>query len=355
MPVTGGPARILIVDDEAAVRSFISRVLTGPRYTTVCAAGGPEALEIIETAGAIDLLVTDLVMPNMRGDELARHVRTKTPSAKVLYVTGHRDQLFEESARRWDDEAFLDKPFTMHGLLEAVSLVLFDELETIEPDQAARGPSKPAANQSLRVLLVEDVEDDARLIQRELERSRFSVQCDRVDTAETLTNALERETWNLIITDHAMPRLNAMTVLKIVRDHGLTVPCVLVSGTASAETAAAAMKIGADDFVSKENLRALGPSVTRALDDADKRRARARMSRLRLQGGQEFDVLEWGSGAAVLTGLVGLAPGRDHECLLLADGKATRVRIRVIRSDVSTLSAGHIVYRTIATTILGAP
>jgi hypothetical protein len=115
------------------------------------------------------------------------------------------------------------------------------------------------------------------------------------------------------------------------------------------------MKIGADDFVSKRELLALGPSVTRALDDADTRRARSSMSRLRLQSGQEFDVVEWAPDAAVLTGLVGLAPCHDHECVLLASGEATRVRIRVLRSKVATIAASQIAYRTVATVLSGRP
>jgi CheY-like chemotaxis protein len=203
------------------------------------------------------------------------------------------------------------------------------------------------------VLIVEDVEADALLIQRELELTNFDVRSERVDTREALTTALDRQTWDLIITDHTMPQLNAMAVLRSVRDRGLKVPCVLVSGTASDQTAAAAMKIGADDFVSKENLKALGPSVARALDDASTRRARSAQSRLRLQNGQEFDVLEWASDTAVLTGLVGLTPGRDHACLLLSGEDATRVRIQVVRCEVATLTAGKIVYQTVATVLGG--
>jgi hypothetical protein len=144
-----------------------------------------------------------------------------------------------------------------------------------------------------------------------------------------------------------------MAVLRIVRDRGLTVPCVLVSGTASEQTAAAAMKIGADDFVSKNDLKALGPSVTRALENADTRRARASLSRVRLQNGQEFEVLKWAADSAILTGLVGLRPGDDHDCLLLSGEGARRVRIHVARSEVATLTAGTIVFQTIVNVLGG--
>jgi hypothetical protein len=65
--------------------------------------------------------------------------------------------------------------------------------------------------------------------------------------------------------------------------------------------------------------------------------------------GQEFDVLEWAPDTAVLTGLVGLVPGEDHDCLLLAGGDATQVRIQVVRSEVATLGAATIIYQTVVT------
>jgi CheY-like chemotaxis protein len=346
-------AKILIVDDQPSVRHFVGRVLNNAGYATVSASDGPEALRMIETSGAVNLLVTDLVMPQMRGDELARRVRGADPAVKVLYVTAHRDQLFQETATLGESEAFLDKPFAMHDLLEAVSMLLVGPLDLSAPRRGESRAARHAMHRTVRVLIVESIEADALSIQRELERTRFEVECERVDTSAALTTALAQQSWDLIITDRAVPQLNAMEVLRIVRLGGLSVPCVLVSQTASKKTAAFAMRMGFDDFVSKENLRALGASVARALDDTGTRRARSNLSRVRLQNGQEFDVLEWAPDAAILTGLVGLAPGADHDCLLLAGGDATQVRIQVVRSEVTTLSPAKIIYRTVVTVVGG--
>jgi DNA-binding NtrC family response regulator len=293
--------------------------------------------------------VTDLIMPQMRGDELARRVRLADPAVKVLYVTGQRDQLFQETATLGDTEAFLDKPFAIHDLLEAVSMLLAGQLDQSAPKRGESGASRHATRRTVRVLIVEDVEADALLIQKELERTRFEVECERVDTTAALTTALEQRTWDLIITDRTMSQLTAMEVLTVVRGHGLRVPCVLVSRTSSEKTAAFAMRMGFDEFVNKENLRALGPSVARALDDAETRRARSILSRVRLQNGQEFDVLEWTPDTAVLTGLVGLKAGEHHDCLLLAGADATQVSIQVVRSEVATLTAAKIIYQTVVT------
>ena len=85
---------------------------------------GAEAVQIAGTQGPFDLLVTDVTMPGMRGDELARHLRQADSDLKVLYLTGFSDRLFETRPLLWEDEAFLEKPVTVQGLLEAVALLL---------------------------------------------------------------------------------------------------------------------------------------------------------------------------------------------------------------------------------------
>jgi two-component system, cell cycle sensor histidine kinase and response regulator CckA len=128
-----GPARrtigVLVVDDEQSVRKFVERVLGEAGYTTVAATDGPEAIEKAATLQPFDLLVTDLMMPQMTGDELARRLRVSQPALKVLYLTGFSDRLFKEKVTLWADEAFLDKPCSMKGLLQAVSLLMFGRVE----------------------------------------------------------------------------------------------------------------------------------------------------------------------------------------------------------------------------------
>jgi len=77
----------------------------------------------------LDAVVTDVMMPQMAGGELARRLRQTRPSLKVLYLTGYADNLFKEKRTLWQDEAYLDKPCTIKALLEAVSLLLFGRLE----------------------------------------------------------------------------------------------------------------------------------------------------------------------------------------------------------------------------------
>jgi two-component system, cell cycle sensor histidine kinase and response regulator CckA len=123
------PVSVLIVDDEEPVRKFVERVMGDAGYKTAQASDGTEALEVASKLGPVDILVTDVMMPQMLGDELARRLRQSEPGLKVLYLTGYSDRLFKEKVTLWADEAYLDKPCSVKGLLQAVSLLLFGQLE----------------------------------------------------------------------------------------------------------------------------------------------------------------------------------------------------------------------------------
>jgi len=95
-------------------------------------AGGVEALTVLEGTQDLDLLIADLEMPELAGEEVVRRIRVARPDLKVLYVTGHIDRLLDARSTLWEGEAFLDKPFTPRGLLEAVSLLLYGRLPASE-------------------------------------------------------------------------------------------------------------------------------------------------------------------------------------------------------------------------------
>jgi len=117
--------RVLVVDDEDSNRTFVECALREAGYDVVTASDGPEALQLVEQRRPFDLFVLDVMMPKMPGHELARRIREQHADAKILYLTGYSDRLFEERQVLWENEAFVEKPVSLRGLLEAVSLMLF--------------------------------------------------------------------------------------------------------------------------------------------------------------------------------------------------------------------------------------
>lgn len=128
----------------------------------------------------------------------------------------------------------------------------------------------------LRVLIIEDSEDDTLLLVRRLRRSGFSPDYARVETPGALERALDEREWELIITDYNMPQFSPDDVLDAVTERGLDLPIILVSAQVADARAAEAMKRGVHDYVLKDNLSRLGPAIERELREAHNRRAHRR-------------------------------------------------------------------------------
>jgi two-component system cell cycle sensor histidine kinase/response regulator CckA len=122
------PPLVLVVDDEPPIREMERRILEKRGYRVLEAPGGAEGVAMLKDGKPIDLLIADLDMPEIPGEEMVRQIRTARPDLKVLYVTAHIDRLLDVRATLWEGEAFLDKPFTTRGLEEAVSLLLYGNL-----------------------------------------------------------------------------------------------------------------------------------------------------------------------------------------------------------------------------------
>ena len=125
----------------------------------------------------------------------------------------------------------------------------------------------------LRVLIVEDSKDDALLLVNELRRGGFAPDYQQVDNPDEMTSALLDHEWDLIITDHNMPSFNSSDALSIVKQAGLDIPSIVVSGYISDDAAVEAMREGAQDYVMKDNLKRLVPAIQRELQEARSRGA----------------------------------------------------------------------------------
>jgi signal transduction histidine kinase len=130
--------------------------------------------------------------------------------------------------------------------------------------------------QPLHVLLVEDSEDDALLLERALGRAGWAPTCERVETEPALRAALAARTFDVVVADWVLPQFSGMAALSVVRDGGYDLPFIVCSGKIDEEMAVSAMRAGAHDFVTKGNLARLGPAVERELREAAARRARRR-------------------------------------------------------------------------------
>jgi signal transduction histidine kinase len=125
----------------------------------------------------------------------------------------------------------------------------------------------------LRALFIDDSEDDVTLQVRLLSRAGYDVVFERVDCPSALTAALSQK-WRVIFSDYSMPQFTGADALRMVRDRGLEVPFLFVSGTMGEETAVAALKNGAQDYLMKTNLSRLIPAVQRELREAEERKLR---------------------------------------------------------------------------------
>ena len=126
----------------------------------------------------------------------------------------------------------------------------------------------------LRILLIEDSENDAVLLLRQLRRSNYEVTHTRVDTSAAMLTAINTQIWDLIICDYSMPQFSAPAALEVLSKTGLDLPFIIVSGTIGEDIAVSAMKAGAHDYILKDNLARLIPAIERELGEVEMRLGR---------------------------------------------------------------------------------
>ena len=129
-------------------------------------------------------------------------------------------------------------------------------------------------NKPLRVLLVEDSEDDAVLLTRELQKGGYKPTIERVDTPEAMKKALTDQKWDIVISDYVMPKFSGLDALKILQKTEHDLPFIIVSGKIGEETAVEVMRAGAHDYIMKNNLKRLCPAIERELADVEIRKDR---------------------------------------------------------------------------------
>lgn len=128
--------KALIIDDNTAVRMFVERVLREAGYQTTTAKDGVAAQHVVLQNGAPDLIVTDESMPRMSGHEFVHWLRASFPSVKVLFLTGYVSPTFGDPLEVIDNNGYLEKPCTVNGLLQAVSMLTSSARDSTGPSCA---------------------------------------------------------------------------------------------------------------------------------------------------------------------------------------------------------------------------
>jgi signal transduction histidine kinase len=144
----------------------------------------------------------------------------------------------------------------------------------------------------LNVLIVEDSENDALLLLRELRRRGYEPAHQRVCTADGLNSALEQQPWDIVISDFVMPQFSGLEALKLIKIKGLDIPFIITSGKISDDTAVMSMKAGAADYIMKDNLTRLGPAIERELQETSIRKESQKASKTLKERDEELHVLK---------------------------------------------------------------
>ncbi|MBE9509500.1 MAG: response regulator [Bacteroidetes bacterium] len=145
--------------------------------------------------------------------------------------------------------------------------------------------------QNLKILIVDDVPDDAELVAVQLKQQGIKFSWKHVDNAQKLKNALTDEAWDVVITDYSMPGFDGIEALRIVNEYDEDLPVIMVSGTIGEDVAVEAMKKGVHDYLMKNNLLRLGPALLREIEDAENRRQHRKDRAALVQSEEKFRLL----------------------------------------------------------------
>jgi EAL domain-containing protein (putative c-di-GMP-specific phosphodiesterase class I) len=239
------PMHILVVEDQPDVRSVAVRILHDAGCTVTEAATAEEARKIcVSEEKSIDLAVLDVVLPDSRGDVLARQLRELRPALKVLQMSGYPPGALTHSGVF--PEELLTKPFTPSELRAAVARACG---LSNDPTAEAVDTSAPRRTATRRVLVADDDESFRRTVVRILRKADFDVV--DVDSGFKAITALEKEPFDVVVSDVRMPDGGGLDLLRAVRRVDLDVPVLLMTGEPSLGAAAEAVEYGAFRYLTK--------------------------------------------------------------------------------------------------------
>ena len=286
--------KVMIVDDHAGVRNLIRQLLAVPGDSFVECATAQEAVQAARDFKP-DYVTMDVRLPDLSGLEAARAIRAIHPPSRVIIVTSYDQPFLRQTASEVGAIAYVLKdnlaelrsvlmggaiPPPQSGSPCGQALESARTSNTANPGppgspstvptnpliEAGEKPAPSGVESPLRVLLVEDSTNDCELILRQLKRCGFAPRFRRVENESELRRALEQEPWDIIITDHNLPTFSGAEALDLIRDIGLNIPTLCVTGSADPAKITAVLNAGACALISKDNLAPLCAAVTSALN-----------------------------------------------------------------------------------------
>jgi DNA-binding NarL/FixJ family response regulator len=256
-------ATVLVVDDERMVRGLVREILAAQGYEVLQAESGPAALALLEDAAkGIDLLLTDVVMPDMNGRELAEQATALRPQLRVLFMSGFTDDAILRHGVSRSDVAFIAKPFTPAALISKITATL-----AADPTPPPKLPSSDLS--SLRVACVDDSPLIRNLLGMLLKRVSDLEVVGVEESAEGIRDLLQQEDVDVLVLDYQLGDVNGGDVMAQLRQDraadGRSTPAILFcTGEEDAGFAAEASSLGAVGVVPKSRLAAELVSAIRA-------------------------------------------------------------------------------------------
>jgi CheY-like chemotaxis protein len=233
-PVTGGTETVLVVEDDEEVRGTVCDLLTDLGYRVLKARDAHNALAIVDSGVAIDLLFTDVVMPGpLRSPELARHARARLPDIAVLFTSGYTDNAIVHGGRLDQGIELLSKPYTREALARKIRHVLRNQRQRAAGTQplghaprAKGGPDRRA--RSMRVLFVED-DELIRTATADLLQSLGHAVFEAADAARALS-ILETTSVDVLMTDVGLPDMSGDRLAAEVRRTSPAIKVIFATG-----------------------------------------------------------------------------------------------------------------------------
>ncbi|MEA2697266.1 MAG: hypothetical protein QOI66_1537 [Myxococcales bacterium] len=382
-PGAGTKGNLLVVEDDETIQQLVARAAEASGLSVLQARDGATGLALALTR-PVDLILLDVNMPMLDGRDVLRHLKQdpRTAGVPVLVCSGHSDQHTRRLAIELGAVDFIEKPFNATLLMSKIEHLIADgRLESKSPAkphdpemaaeqalaigrkltganraQLATTATSPGAKKPLRLLLAEDTENDALLLERQLKIGGFAVTIERVQTREAMRAALAQKSFDLVVSDYVMPGFDALDALATLKEAGLDLPFIVVSGTVDEASAVIALKAGAHDFVVKGNFARLVPAVERELREAKARAERRQMEEQLMVSDRMASVGMLAAGVAheINNALAGVLGNLSIVCELLenpqapphetaeaaADAMTAADRVREIVRDIKIFSRG---------------